>query len=114
MGDYVRSERSRLLCRQPKEKVKYLDLTARLRSDEYNEHHHDGVSILEDLNVDLVRDFTLDFLQLCCGGVDKQSFRVLTQPSQFKLSPKKIRRLDANFLSLKDCVPREFPINRGQ
>ena len=46
---------------------------------------------------------------MCCGGVDKQLFRVLTQPSQFKLSPTKIRRLDANFLSLKDYVPREFP-----
>ncbi len=114
VGVYIISERSRQLSRNPRGKVKYLDLKARLRTyqtfwGQDDEGHHRGVTILEELSIDLVRDFPLDFLHLCCVGVDKQLLSLLTQPSQYELSPAKIKMLDSNFLSLKDYCPRDFP-----
>lgn len=92
----------------------FTDLNAPLRADadfrdqDNDPEHHHGVSILENLPIDMVEDFPHDFLHIYALGVIRKKLVTWTVEGDFKLSPLRIRRLNTQLLACKPYTPREF------
>lgn len=96
----------------------YPYLSAALRDDasfrsQSDERHHKGTSELERLPIDMVKDFPSDFLHLGVLGITKKFVLMWTTPSQFKLSPFRIRRLNSSLTSIKRFCSLEFSRKTG-
>lgn len=85
-----------------------------LRNDEsfrnrQNPEHHRGTSILESLNIDMVRQIPLDCMHLIFLGVVKKMLSLWIKGNiQYRLNKTKIEEFDMTYKSLAKYIPEEF------
>ncbi len=95
-------------------RVVFLDKNARLRDNgsfraQDDEDHHQGVSILEELDIDLVRDVPLDPMHLLYLGVMKKLLLLwLKGPLFARLSRFQFETVSKRLESYSKWYPREF------
>ena len=100
------------LQKRPTERAVFLNCGA-LRSDETFRSHtdieyHRHVTILEQLPIDMIRDFPIDPMHLLYLGVMKHILVNLLQGSDNKISPLKIKRLNKIMINIGKFTPDDF------
>lgn len=92
----------------------FLDLYAELRTDKsFRErktpgHHKKEASAFEKLDINMVQSFPLDYMHLICLGVVKLLLHTWFRGKQSRLSPKAIKSLSDDLVSLGKSMPKEF------
>ncbi len=77
-------------------------------------NHHRGLSPFEDLNLDMITAFPLDYMHLVCLGVVKLLIDYLRSPHKFstnrvlKLSKEQIKTFNIRMISFRLNFPSEF------
>lgn len=95
-------------------KMVYLEEDAILRSDNnfrtrQNEEHHLSVSPFENLHIDMIKNFPLDYMHLICLGVMKKMlFLWIKGKSIPRLRTRDVEALSADITKLKEFIPLEF------
>ena len=78
-------------------------------SSQRNESHHNGISPLLSLPIDLVRGVPLDYMHLCCLGVMRMMIRLwLAGPLATRLSAITVQMISERLCRLRSCIPRMF------
>jgi hypothetical protein len=73
------------------------------------EEHHTGKSILENLPIDMVATFPLDYIHLCCLGVMRKLLWVwIKGPLSCRLSNRQKENISTFLVYLADFIPSEF------
>lgn len=70
--------------------------------------HHREKSPLEDLKIDMVKQFPLDYMHLVCLGITKLLLRLWFRSKKPLLSPKILDILSDELLELGKYLPKEF------
>jgi hypothetical protein len=72
--------------------------------------HHKMRSVLEDLQIDIIKDITLDYMHLVCMGVMGKFLIhwVNRQTTQHFITPEMIEEISDRLESLRNWVPSEF------
>lgn len=95
-------------------RVVFLNLNAQLRTDESfrskrDEDHHHGTSILEDLDIDMVKDVPLDPMHLIYLGVMRKLLLLwLKGPLTSRLPRLKFNNICEKMVSFSSWIPRDF------
>jgi hypothetical protein len=95
-------------------RVVFLERNAALRSDQsfrnrIHEDHHNGDSILEQLDIDMVLDFPVDPMHLVDLGVCRKLLLTwIRGPLERRISKNLIEIISARLELLRDFIPREF------
>ena len=95
-------------------RVTFPNMSAELRTDEsfrqrlYPEHHR-GVSPFEELDINMISVFPLDYMHLCLLGITKRTITYwMRGPGPFRLGPTAKNAISEKLLSLRKLVCREF------
>lgn len=96
-----------------RKKIVFLKQDAELRTDQSfrsrsQPKHHNGKSPLEELDIDMVKRFPLDYMHLVCLGIVKLLLRLWFRSQKPLLSTTNLSRLSENLIKLGKCLPREF------
>ncbi|KAI8119750.1 hypothetical protein CVS40_9025 [Lucilia cuprina] len=74
--------------------------------------HHNNLSptIVEQLNIDIVNQFILDYMHIICLGVVRTLLNtwVKVRGEHFSIPNSQIKLLSKKLIDLKNCIPREF------
>jgi len=71
--------------------------------------HHTGDSILEKLSIDMVSQFSLDYMHLICLGVMKRMLQLwLKGNKNIRLSVENINSVSLHLIQIRPCIPSEF------
>lgn len=95
-------------------KIVFLDENARLRTDNdfrnrKNEEHHVSVSPFEDLSIDMIHTFPLDYMHLICLGVMKKMLHLWIKGNHIsRLRAADIEALSIDLITLRKFIPIEF------
>jgi hypothetical protein len=95
-------------------RIVFLNESAPLRDDvslrnKDQEEHHTGKSILENLPIDMVATFPLDYMHLCCLGVMRKLLWVwIKGPLSCRLSNRQKENISTFLVYLADFIPSEF------
>jgi hypothetical protein len=98
-------------------RVVYLDLCAPLRTDfqfrhekDQFEDHHNGVSPLEELDIDMVNSIPYEYMHLVCLGVVRKMLQLWLRGKKkdYRLSAHQSEVISASLLNMKSYVPSEF------
>lgn len=100
-------------------RVVMLKTDAELRTNDtfrgrVQEKHHNGISDLEKLPLDMVESFPYEYMHLICLGVTKKLVKLWTsgKVKVFRLGPKVILKISKKLVKVGKCLPVEF--NRKQ
>lgn len=79
------------------------------RMQEQSEHHI-GVSPLLKINppIDMIHDFVLDFMHLCCIGIMKKLLEFWLENSAFKLNYRQKQILTQRSVKMSEQIPCEY------
>ena len=98
-----------------KGRVTYPDMDAALRThqtfvDREQLDHHVRLSVLEDLSIDMVRDFPIDYQHLVCLGVMRKLLKtwVKRSTSVHLISKENVEEISRRLISIRNSVPSEF------
>ncbi|XP_029670053.1 uncharacterized protein LOC115239595, partial [Formica exsecta] len=92
----------------------FLDENASLRTDSNfrtreNEEHHICISPFENLAVDMINNFPLDYMHLICLGVMKKMLNLWVKGHQMsRLRAAQIQELSRDIIELREYIPIEF------
>ena len=95
-------------------RVVLLQTSSPLRSDESfrnqsHEGHHTGSSILEKLDIDMIRAFAIDYMHCVCLGVMRKLLWVwIRSPLVTRISRQKIELISTALEALVDFIPCDF------
>lgn len=96
-------------------RVTYPDMDAALRTHETfteRDHpdHHVRRTILEDLAIDMVRDFPIDYQHLVCLGVMRKLLKawVKRATARHLITPENVAEISRRLLAIRNSVPGEF------
>ena len=104
-------------CTQPgvwNNKMTFLETNAAPRTDKdframTDDGHHLGVSLFQQLNIDLVSQFPLDYMHLVCLGVVRRLILLwMKGPLKTRLGNNMITALSEVLISMKVFIPKEF------
>ena len=91
------------------------DMEAALRThqtfiDREHPEHHVRRTILEDLTIDMVRDFPIDYMHLVCLGVMRKLLKawVKRATSMHLISQENVAEISRRLLAIRNSVPGEF------
>lgn len=71
--------------------------------------HHTGISILEQLQIDMVSQIALDYMHLVCLGVMKRLLNIwLEGPRHLRLTEDKQKKLSEMLINTRSEIPYEF------
>ena len=86
-----------------------------LRTDESfrrrdQEEHHKGISPFEELTLDMVADFPVDYMHQLCLGVVRKLICLWTKGprAEYKLSPRQVALVNSSLIGMRKYIPREF------
>ncbi|XP_029666377.1 uncharacterized protein LOC115237459 [Formica exsecta] len=92
----------------------FLDENASLRTDSNfrtreNEEHHICISPFENLAVDMINNFPLDYMHLICLGVMKKMLNLWVKGHQMsRLRAARAAQLSRDIIELREYIPIEF------
>lgn len=95
-------------------RVTFPELNSQLRTNEsfrqkLDEHHHNRTSILEELDIDMVSQFVLDYMHLVLLGVTKKILKMFTSGGIESLLPFRCIEEINNMLScVRETQPSDF------
>ena len=109
-GDYINN------------RVTFTDLNAPLRDDHSfrqesfrlngrdEGHHKGGISPLLHLDIDMIKQFPLDYMHLVCLGATRRLCNFWFKPGKniYKRGQDIIDRISNSLITLRDFIPREF------
>lgn len=81
------------------------------RSRNQPEHHNEkGPTILETLQIDMVKQIALDYMHVVCLGVTRTLLNawVKKKGDQFSLTSWKVEMLSNSLVNIRACIPSEF------
>lgn len=98
-----------------KGRVTYPDMEAALRThqtfvDREQPDHHVRLSVLEDLSIDMVLDFPIDYQHLVCLGVMRKLLKtwVKRSTSVHLISKENVEEISRRLIAIRNSVPSEF------
>lgn len=98
-----------------KGRIVYPEMEAALRThqsfvDREIPDHHKMRTVLEDLNIDMVKDIPLDYMHLVCIGVMRKLLIhwVNRQATQHLITPEMLEEISERLESIRNWVPCEF------
>lgn len=102
-------------------RMRFLKLDCPLRTDDnfrqrLNEEHHLGTSKFEEMEIDMVAQFPVEYMHLVCLGVVKKLINLWikgwrVEPKKWlKFSHSMIKNISASLKSIKSWIPSEFVI----
>ncbi|KAL6416624.1 hypothetical protein ACFW04_013290 [Cataglyphis niger] len=92
----------------------FLDENAPLRKNsnfhtQENEQHHICISPFENLAVDMINNFPLDYMHLICLGVMKKMLNLWIKGHQIsRLRSAQVQELSRDIIELREYIPIEF------
>jgi hypothetical protein len=86
---------------------KRTDLTFRCKT---NKEHHRGTSAIEELPLNMVTDFVLDYMHLICLGVFKRLLHLWLSkgPVSVRLNSIKVKQISEQLLTFRSWIPSDF------
>ena len=95
-------------------RMTFSDLKFILRTDmsfrgKVQSGHHKGTSLFEQLKIDMVDQFPIDYMHCVCLGVVRKILRLIVKrQNTFKLSSDDLIQLTTALIKLRWCIPPEF------
>lgn len=112
-GTRERAINTREVRLQVKFKGTNLSTNSHLRTDvslraRFDETPHKGYSILEELLIDMILDFSLDPMHLAGEGACRKTCMTILEDPEFKRTPYHVKRVNEHMDLLSKCTLQNF------